>query len=123
MSEAPNDQAEQLLALRDLTKRTGALHEAQVLQLKLWPRIVFQASTSAKFDVNIEKFQVTFNITNGKLPKLPSKQVISPAVARQTLNEWVKFLLGPEWAVVMKVKEKATGKTHTYTFPAKKAKK
>ena len=34
------DHFEQLLLLRAFTKTTGMLHDAQVLQLKMWPRVV-----------------------------------------------------------------------------------
>lgn len=92
---------QQLLMLRDLTARTGALHEAQVLQLKWWPLTLFTHSKKCEAQVNVEGKEVTYVIvqTKGKPPKDIKKRY-------EALNEWTKWLLGNEWVVRIKLREK-----------------
>jgi hypothetical protein len=106
---------EQLVLLRQLTARTGALHEAQVQHLKLWPRILFpnvRAKTSVDVDghkVVVEVYTKTGGAAKAILPK--------PA---ETLNEWVKALLGGEWEVTVSYPVRG-GKFKKQTFAPTKA--
>jgi hypothetical protein len=103
MSNAPiaDEQiAEQLMLLRDITKRTGILHDAQVLQLKMWPLILLPFSKSAKAKIDTTKYEITFEVdVHGKLPKDADTHF-------GRLNEAVKWLLGKEWLVRVKVRGK-----------------
>jgi hypothetical protein len=111
---------EQLMLLRAVTARTGILHEAQVRQLKLWPLLVFQESKSATCKPNVEKKSIVFDVTNGPKPFKPGRNErrIEPREAPVMLSNWVKQLLGEDWAVTINVK--TNGKTKSYSFAAKK---
>jgi len=53
----------QLRLLRELTRSTGALHEAQVTQLKYWPRLTFPNSVSSEFEYQHEARSLVFRVT------------------------------------------------------------
>ncbi|NBT57436.1 hypothetical protein EBT16_01505 [bacterium] len=99
---------EQLMLLRDLTKRTGVLHEIQVTNLKLWPMIAFTHAQTSEFTWDVDKHNVTFSLTTkGASPK-------SMRARFDWLDQSVKALLGPEWGITVNMngKEKfsSTGK-------------
>lgn len=91
--------AQQLQMLKQQTKLTGGLHDAQVLQLKMWPLVVFDTCTGSKFTWDPDKKQVVFTVEHPikKMPKLEYwKQRIT------VLNGWVQTLLGDEWCIQVK---------------------
>lgn len=95
-TEYVNDVQKQLMMLRGLTKTTGMLHEAQVLQLKHWPRIAIPHSTYSEFAFSHEKHLVEFRIkTKGKAPG-------DLKLRLGGLTESVRDLLGPEYTVRIK---------------------
>jgi len=57
-----NESEEQLLLLRDLTKRLGVIHEAQKLQLQYYPVVLFQKAKSFESRIDLEKKDVLFVI-------------------------------------------------------------
>lgn len=79
--------------LREQTRLTGALHEAQVLQLKMWPMVVFDTASASRFTWDPEGKVVTFTVTikNQKLAWWKQRVTI--------LNEWVQTLLGKDWVI------------------------
>lgn len=89
------------MMLRDLTNRLGALHEAQVLQLKMWPLVLFQHVKKCEERVNIEAREIDFVLlqTKGEVPKDFKKRCM-------TLAEWTKWLLGGDWVVRVKLRDK-----------------
>lgn len=90
MSEAV---MEQLMLLRAFTARTGILHEAQVLNLKMWPACVFSRVKSSEFTFDWENATVCFDIIfKGKRPKAIAKSC-------EALAHFTKTLLGPEYEV------------------------
>lgn len=91
---------ETLLLLRDLTKRTGILHEIQVGQLKMWPLVAFDNATTSEFSWDSTKKMVCFVIqTQGPAPKKMR--------ARFTwLDQSVKALLGHEWGIKVAINGK-----------------
>lgn len=91
----------QLLLLRDLTARTGLLHDAQRLQLRMWPIVLFTHAKKCEERVNIQDKEVDFIIlqTKGKPPEDMEKRFAS-------LNEWTKWLLGPDWLIRVKLRDK-----------------
>lgn len=93
----PLDQtfAEQLVVLRGMTERTGALHEAQVLQLKMWPPI-FLGSKGHTFSWDFESKRMTFDI------QLPWHKKKVNARGLNALADAVRFLLGDDWTVVVR---------------------
>ena len=91
---------EKLLLLRDLTKRTGILHEVQVEQLKMWPLIAFEHATNSEFTWDNTTKNVCFSIkTEGASPKKMNERF-------NWLDQAVKALLGPEWAIKVKINGK-----------------
>lgn len=121
---AQTEMWEQLMLLRAQSARLGTLHEAQVLQLKLWPRILFQTSTKeTSFKTDIVEKKLVFSVVNTGKPFKPSKGqgVVRPADAPVVLDEWTKALLGGDWDVTVNVRAK-TGKTapKTFRYPARK---
>lgn len=91
---------EQLLLLRSMTERTGILHEAQILQLKMYPIAMIETSKSAEIKINVEGKTVDFHLKMDK-----SK---NPELEKQCerVSEAVKWLLGPDWLVRLKVRDK-----------------
>jgi hypothetical protein len=91
----------QLLLLRDLTARMGVIHDAQQLQLRCWPIVLFTHGQKFEERVNIKEKEVDFVIlqTKGKKPDDMEKRF-------QHLNEWTKWLLGPDWLVRVKLRDK-----------------
>lgn len=84
---------EQLVLLRDLTRTTGVLHDAQVLQLKLWPLVAVPHATASEFVFNWEDKEIDFRMkVKGKAPKDLQKRL-------ESLDESVKFLLGDDYLV------------------------
>jgi len=112
------DHFEQLLLLRAFTKTTGMLHDAQVLQLKMWPRVLFQRSTASQIRVDVAKAHLSFDIAvaGGK----PIKGVLEPD-APKLLHDWVKSLLGPEWSVSIYLSE-GKRKKDKHHFPGEEKK-
>lgn len=88
------DQEKQLLMLKDLTRRMGVLHEAQVLQLKMWPMTLFTHAKKTEERVNLESKEIDYDIlqTKGKKPSDLKERF-------EALNEWTKWLLGDDWVV------------------------
>lgn len=94
---------EQLLLLRDLTEKTGALHEAQVLQLKLWPLTVFDKyATGSEFHFSWEKHEVDFHLSTSSKYKPPADMDKRLVI----LDTEVKGLLGDTYLVRVRVRGK-----------------
>ncbi len=85
------------MALRGLTKSTGILHEAQVLNLKYWPRIALPHSIDSVCAYDAENKIVEFRMKFGK--KKPPSNL---KTRMQGLSRSVKDLLGPEHSIVIK---------------------
>lgn len=91
---------EQLLLLKELTKTTGMLHEAQVLQLKIYPLVLTHAIRS-EFQFDFNSKEVIFNLleTKGKAPKGLKERL-------ELLVNYVHTLLGSEYKVIVKFKNR-----------------
>lgn len=97
---------QQIEMLKELTRTTGALHEAQVLNLKLWPLCVFDMASTSEFTWDPELKSVTFTMSMPKKAKTPKLSVLKERVT--ILNKWVQALLGDEWMIHVKL----AGKTY-----------
>lgn len=93
---------EQFAVLREQTRITGALHEAQVMQLKVWPLALFDATKDSGFTWEPVARVVTFM----PVMKKRSESWMKPRL--KTIFKWTQDLLGGEWQVVVK----ANGKTY-----------
>lgn len=90
------DTKAQLLRLKDLTKRTGLLQEAQVINLKHWPFVLW-AITDHEIRVDCDDCSINF-VLHLKSKKTPAKR--EKAAARK-LEAWVQSILGDEWLVTV----------------------
>jgi hypothetical protein len=90
----------QLLLLRDITRRMGVIHEAQQLQLKMWPIVLFTHAKKCETRVNVDAKEVDFVILQTKGAKPDMEQCFAH------LDDWTKWLLGPEWLVRVKLRDK-----------------
>jgi len=99
------DAKAQLLRAKDMTRRTGTLIEAQTLQLRLWPQVVFKEV----LDVTIDPLDIDGKTVNYLLRvKTPPKgKDLAKRVA--VLEDWLRSLLGDDWMLTIKVRQKKGG--------------
>ena len=90
----PLDWSAQLVMLRGMTRRFNILHEAQSLQLRLWPFVVDPSLDKTEAHVDIEGKMVNF-IWIGSKKKIDAKY----QYRLKTLDSNVKFLLGEDWSM------------------------
>lgn len=92
---------EQLILLREWTAKMGVLHDAQVLQIKMWPLTLFTHAKKCEEQVNIEGKELNYVIvqTKGAAPKDIKKRY-------EALIDWTKWLLGKDWTVRIKLRDK-----------------
>jgi hypothetical protein len=90
------DYTAQLVMLKDMTRRFGTLHSAQVLQLRLWPFTVDTTLDNANAKVDIEGKRVEYVWTGSKMDLDKKYQF-----RLNTLNDNVKFLLGNDWSMTV----------------------
>jgi hypothetical protein len=109
-AEAQEPLDRKALRLRDLTERTGALHEEQLLQLKLWPMVVFDRDPeTSQAEVDQEKMMISFSINwkprfLGRL-RLTQHQRLKMRMSADRLMTWTQNLLGPSWSVSVFLQE------------------
>jgi len=96
-----NDYTSQLLRLRALTNTTGALHEAQALQLRLWPFTIDSELDKAEAKVDIEgrRIKWTWEAKHSSRWK-PDKQYL---FRLQELKKSVQLMLGDTWSFTIKM--------------------
>lgn len=87
-----SEMSQELLSLRDLTRRTGILHEAQVVNLKYWPYVLFNISDHQILPDDLRRV-LTFNV---KFSKKKPKNIKDLC---RTLEQWCWALLGKEYMV------------------------
>lgn len=84
---------QQLMLLRDLTAKTGILHEAQVQQIKLWPFAICPNVGKSEAHVSVEKQTIEYHLTPEK-----GQIKLNPKIMEKFM-EGVSLLLGPEWRI------------------------
>lgn len=103
-----------LMLLRDLTRRTGTIVNAQLLHLRRWPILLFEHhDTTAR--VNVEGKSVHYEAK----PKGRRGASIYPKEAVEALATWTQTMLGFDWSVVVEFKAKK-GRGQVKKFPAVK---
>lgn len=101
----PEDVKSLLLRAKDQTRRTGILCEPQVLQLRLWPRVVFKDVLDVDIDpLDIEAKTVHYLLRVKTPPK--GKDLVKRA---EVLAGWIRSLLGDDWVYNLKVRQKKGG--------------
>lgn len=90
---------EQLMRLRDLTRRTGMLHELQMKQLKIWPRVFFDCDKhELTYDCDAKIVTITL-VTKAALAFRDLERRI------KALEDCIHTMLGPDWALLLWAKE------------------
>jgi hypothetical protein len=104
--EGPGDYTTQLLRLRSLTGHLGALHEAQVLQLRLWPfavdPLLLDKGVKAQIDINGKKIRYTWKAKRSTKWK-PDKAYLGRV---KVLQEAIKTMLGEDWSFTINLNGK-----------------
>lgn len=94
---------EQIVLLKDLTKRTGAFHEAQINQLQIWFQLLFDEvdPTIATFTWDIDRQLITYSMKTKikKYLSLKQKELL-------ILLNSVQSLLGKDWSLLFIVNGK-----------------
>lgn len=85
---------QQLLTLRSVTDTTGAVHEAQLHQLRYWGAIAF-TTKGWTADIDVENRVVTYS-----LEKKSKDKNLANAVA--ALDRSVHWLFGDTWQLLIK---------------------
>jgi hypothetical protein len=88
---------ESLLQLRYVSEMTGGIHEAQLLQLKAWPKILFPVEQHTLLHDGDTK---TLTIGMAFTRELTDEEADRP----QKLIEWCRHLLGDSWSIILKSK-------------------
>lgn len=90
---------EQLMLLKMMTLKTGVIHEAQALQLKVWPTLIEGVESSvAKVDPKNKK--VIFELKGSLRPTKKSKEMFA------AIKSWTRTILWNDTKVVFKYKKK-----------------
>lgn len=103
------DQATQLMLLKTVTLRTGGIHDAQRLQLQMWPRLIRGVTASTVVEIDMERKLVKFSLGTDRSFRLN-------ATTRRLLKEitgWTRFILWSETDVVFVAKSKVVHDTRT----------
>lgn len=90
---------EQLMLLKMMTQKTGAIHEAQALQLKIWPMLI-EGVESSSAKVDSENKKVVFEL-KGNLKSKKEHNALFKAI-----QNWTRLLLWDNTVVVFKHKNK-----------------
>ena len=114
MGTLNSDTQGQLMILKGLTRTTGVLHEAQIIQLKYWAVFLFP---KVKFEIRIDQDtrSVEYDfLFSGKSPSKLNEKLVS-------LEECLQWLLGTEWLLTVLAKGKRVYRGTRKIAAAKKA--
>lgn len=90
---------DQLKYLKVLTITTGAIHEAQVSQLKIYPYIIPNIQNATiSIDIKNKSVQYELFFKNNKKPRKTQKV----KKAMDTIKQWTQYLLWDDANVVFK---------------------
>lgn len=94
----PLDWTAQLVMLRGMTERFGSIHEAQALQLKLWPFTVDPMLVNTKAEIDMEGKRIDFYWVSSYIRSSIDKKYKKRL---KELESNVKFLLGADWTMTV----------------------
>jgi hypothetical protein len=95
-----NNLEEQLMLLKMMTMKTGVIHEAQALQLKVWPKLI-PGVLSSVAKVSAENKTVIFELKGNIKNTKKTKQMFS------AIKEWTRLILWDNTKIVFKYDKKA----------------
>lgn len=81
---------EQIFELKELTKRTGILHDAQIKQMHLWVSLVAGGKYTLEIDVDNKKIYIRYKL------KCTEKNIKNRGL---WLDKSIKLLLGDDWNI------------------------
>lgn len=99
----------ELVQMRELTRMTGQLNNVQAHQLKMWIHVILSANAGAiEFDPeNYVLFVEISNLdTKAMMEEVEEEMVPHFKKRMQFFDKSAKLLLGEEYAVVIKMKDK-----------------
>ena len=97
MSTLTPEAEEQIMALRDMTRRTGVLHEIQALNLSNWAKLAIPQMDYKKFTIEFPNTTVEFAFKGD-----PAHEPKNMAARYRALLVAVQWLLGADWRVRVK---------------------
>lgn len=96
MSNGGLTKEEQLMQLKAMTVRLGVIHEAQALQLKMWPLLIPNiGEAESKVDVETKTVIMVCKTAKGKKFRNTSKV----KMLCENIDKWVKLILWNETAL------------------------
>lgn len=103
-SSGPENPNQQLLALRDLFRRTGAVHELQRINLWAWAELAAPHLVPSQVEVKPESYEVVFDYEqNRKVLKFFRMQPPKNFAARlEGLADAVQVMFGADFAVLVR---------------------
>src|SRR5271155_3077982 len=95
-----SEMMDQLMHLKAMTVRTGAIHEAQALQLRNYPLLI-EGVKQASVRVDVDRKMVEYKITKYERGFPKSKSALVTEL-NGGLKKWVQTLLWPDTSIVVK---------------------
>lgn len=89
----------QLAHLRHITETTGVIHEAQAMQLRMWPIAALPFVRSSEVQVNLDGKVVRILCRKDEAVEIDG----DVDVRYRTLGNWMQFLLGPSWMITIEL--------------------
>ena len=112
MSKITNDELDpwgQVLLLKKITDMTGALHEAQVQQLKIWPLLAVPNALTSKFAWDFDLKEIYFTVTISPRMRWLSEE--DTMFRLRGLDRSVKHMLGDMWRISVSVEKRVIYKS------------
>lgn len=103
---------EELMQLKELTRMTGQLSNVQIAQLKMWPRVILGAN-HAQVEFDPDQYVLIVDVSDLDYKSMMEGATDNPVVIYNRrmvrFNESVKYLLGEDYAVIIRLKGKMIG--------------
>lgn len=103
---------DELMLLKEMTRMTGKLSNIQIHQLKMWPKVILGAN-KAEVEFDPEQYALIVDVSDldyqGMLADTKEDPVAIYNRRMTRFNESVKFLLGEDYAVFIRLNGKMIG--------------
>ena len=91
---------EQLIQLKAITERTGAIHEAQAMQLRMWPLLIPQIQ-EAQVSVDTDRHYVIIKCKSDKF-----RNTKKAKLTYSNIETWVQQILWDDTVVFIDVNDR-----------------
>lgn len=88
---------EQLHLLQKMTETTGVLHEGQMVQLRIWPGLLFPEAKDFRLKINTPERKMVLELTDVTFGTSKAKKMFPKNMER--FIDWCQELLGKRWAI------------------------